>query len=303
MRGELPVRDTRRVPVPGAGSVSGSPSWGSPAGTWPTGFAGHPRVFHGGTARWSEPGRRDRSLPFPEPRQGPGRADKRLGHGARIPPGSGAASRLSHLPFAPGEAPAPRACATAGVGRDLELWPPNTAARSLPGSPLAHSRPGGREPNSTFRGLPPSWPCFPWLRGLGAGGGGECQPGLLDTGPRTQLPSTGGCHSAAEQPGTGTANPRLTPVCPLPRAAGASGLVALGVTLWWWQRGQRRAGCRSGAGVWRGGVPREGVGAPGAAGAAGLGPALRHRCSPNTPDLKRRFQPGAGGRGPVPPAP
>lgn len=77
MRGELPVRDTRRVP--GVGSVSGSPSWGSPAGTWPTGFAGHPRVFHGGTARWSEPGRRDRSLPFPEPRQGPGRADNPWG--------------------------------------------------------------------------------------------------------------------------------------------------------------------------------------------------------------------------------
>lgn len=86
------------LPVPGAGFVSGSP-----VGTWPTGFAGHPWVLRGGTARWSEPGRRDQSLPFPEPRQGSGRADKLLGHAAKIPPGFAAASHLSHPPFAPGK--------------------------------------------------------------------------------------------------------------------------------------------------------------------------------------------------------
>lgn len=170
----------------------------------------------------------DRSLPFPAASQGPGRADKLPGHGARIPPGS-----LVPPALCPGEAPAPRADATAGVGRDLELWPHNTAARSLPGFPLLHSRPGGRELNSTFGGFPASWPYFPWLRGLGAGGGGECQPGLLDTGPRPQLPSTGGCHSATEQPGIGRANPRLTPVCPPAPCWDGSGsrLVALGATL------------------------------------------------------------------------
>lgn len=46
-----------------------------------------------------------------------------------------------------------------------------------------------------------------------------------------------------------------------------------------------------------------GAGGRGRAGAGPCPPALRHRCSPNTPDLKRRFQLGAGGRGPVPPAP
>lgn len=186
----------------------------------------------------------------------------------------------------PGEASAPRACATAGVGRDLELWPPNTTARSLLGSPSVASGWAGRELHPKFRGVPPSWPCFPRLGGLGAGGGGGCQPGPLDTGPRQQLPSTGGCHSAAEQPGTGTPNPCLTPVCPpAPRWHGSgSGLVALGATLRW-RQGQRRGRCRSGAGVWRGGSLRRGVGAPGAAGAPGLGRA-RQPCVTAAPQTR-----------------
>lgn len=85
----------------------------------------------------------------------------------------------------------------------------------FPGPPVHPARVGhSRTPHSG--GLPPSWPYFPRLGGLGAGGGGECQPGLRATGPRPQLPSTGGCHSATEQPGTGHRAPARPPCAPLP---------------------------------------------------------------------------------------
>lgn len=219
------------------------------------------------------------------------------GHGAGIPPGPGAASHLSHLPFAPGK---PQHLVP-GVGRDLELWPLSTTARSLPGSPLLHSRSGGRELNPKFGWLPPSWPCFPWLRRLGAGGGGECQQCPLDTGPRQQLPSTGGCHSATEQPGTGAPNPPCAPLlgrqCLRAGGSASDTVVAAGSA--------PGSVSERGWGLVLGLSPVRcwGAGGRGRAGAGPCPPALRHRCSPNTPDLKRRFQPGAGGRGPVPPAP
>lgn len=208
------------------------------------------------------------------------------GHRAGIPPGSGAAARLSHLPFAPGKPQHPVPVPQQVWAETLSFGRPTQRHVRSWGPPLSHSGWAGRELHPKFRGVPPSWPCFPRLGGLGAGGGGGCQPGPLDTGPRQQLPSTGGCHSAAEQPGTGTPNPCLTPVCPpAPRWHGSgSGLVALGTTLRW-RQGQRRGRCRSWAGVWRGGSLRRGVGAPGAAGAPGLGRA-RQPCVTAAPQTR-----------------
>lgn len=75
-------------------------------------------------------------------------------------------------------------------------------------------------------------------------------------------------------------------VPPCPRwDGGASGLVALAVTPWW-RQGQRRARCRSGAGLWRGGtLPGEVLGCRGAAGAPGLGRA-RQPCVTAAPQTR-----------------
>lgn len=127
---------------------------------------------------------------------------------------------------------------------------------------------------------------------------------------------TGGCHSAAARPaapssrGLGRQTPALgrgqgtaasPPVClgvPLPGARGGDGGGSGPVT-----PEPCRGQCRSRIGVLRvgGGVTPawwRGAGGCGRAGAGPCPPALRHRCSPNTPDLKRRFLLGAGGRGP-----
>lgn len=89
---------TPRVsPSLGLDSCPAAPAPGSPVGTWPTGFAGHPWVLHGGTARWSEPGWIGHC-----PSQRPARDLGEQTSSQGTEPGSHQ-DHLSHLPFAPGK--------------------------------------------------------------------------------------------------------------------------------------------------------------------------------------------------------
>lgn len=162
-------------PSLGPGSWPAAPAQGSPAGTGPPGFAGHPwaaEAFRGGTAR------HDGSLTaLPGAQTGTWASRKGQNPRARSRDPSRTWRCRSLVPPAlcPGKpqraVPVPR-----------QVWAQTLSfAQHQPhvpfrGCPLCHSRRGGREPNPKFGGFPPSWPCFPLPGGLGAGGGGECQP-------------------------------------------------------------------------------------------------------------------------------
>lgn len=207
----------------------------------------------------------------------------------------------------PGEASAPRACATAGVGRDLELWPPNTTARSLLGSPSVAQWVGWERAAPQIQGSSSFLAMFSPARRPRSRRGRRVPAGS---------PGHGAAPAAAQHRGLSlsrrAAGDRHTEPLPDPRVPPCPALA--------WQR-LGAGGSGNDTAVAAGSAPGPvsergwglawglspercwGAGGRGRAGAGPCPPALRHRCSPNTPDLKRRFQPGAGGRGPVPPAP
>lgn len=249
------------------------------------------------------PARMDRSLPFPVPSWAPAGAEPNPGARSRDPTRIWRCPSLVPPALCPGEAPAARAGATAGVGTDLELWPPNKRHLPFRGPPCCTGSGVGqsRTPNSGGFPLPAIFSLAqrPWSRRgrrVPAGSPGHgAAPAAAQHRGLSLSPRAAGDRRTEPPP-----DPRVPPCLVFRwqrlRAGGCDGDTAVGGSapgsLWEWGWGLAWGD------LWgrRGPRARRGWAVP-------CPPALRHRCSPNTPDLKRRFQPGAGGRGPVPPAP